>query len=295
MKQKEAVMIAKREIRNYSGSVKVWAGKYRNSNNLLHWHSECELICVEQGGIDVFCEKRKYTLSCGEALLVESEQMHHMHAHTPDTILIVIFYDDGIVRPYLGEAQLACPRLSGKYPVADCYGRIHTALTEKRLFFGGEAASEILRLTLEIYRNEPLVSRSDLQTDRSFRRFLEELDARFDTYTFDDAVDFMKMSPAYFSRFFHETTGSTFSHYLNCLRTENAVELLLKGEKSVTDIAAECGFGTIRTFNRVFKELTGYSPTRLPRDFTFESTVSHTSSETFDPTSEECKLIESNG
>ena len=29
-------MIAKREIRNYIQSTKVWAGKYRNSHNLLH-------------------------------------------------------------------------------------------------------------------------------------------------------------------------------------------------------------------------------------------------------------------
>ena len=35
---------------------------------------------------------------------------------------------------------------------------------------------------------------------------------------------------------------------------------------SFTEIAAICGFGTIRSFNRVFKELTGISPTQFALD-----------------------------
>ena len=64
-------MLAKREIWQYRDEVRIWAGKYRNSHNLLHWHYDCELIYVEQGGIDVFCERRRHALSVGQALFMD--------------------------------------------------------------------------------------------------------------------------------------------------------------------------------------------------------------------------------
>ena len=75
-------MLAKREIWQYRDEVRIWAGKYRNSHNLLHWHYDCELIYVEQGGIDVFCERRRHALSVGQALFIDSGQVHHMQGRT---------------------------------------------------------------------------------------------------------------------------------------------------------------------------------------------------------------------
>ncbi len=69
-------MIAKREIWNYSDKGKVWAGKYKNSHNLPHWHYDYELIQVEEGCINVFCDKKKYTLQKDEALLIDSGAVH---------------------------------------------------------------------------------------------------------------------------------------------------------------------------------------------------------------------------
>ena len=52
-----------------------------------------------------------------------------------------------------------------------------------------------------------------------------------------------------------------FTRYLNIVKVSAALEMLSAGEMSVTEIADACGFGTIRSFNRVFKELTGTIPT----------------------------------
>ena len=63
----------------------------------------------------------------------------------------------------------------------------------------------------------------------------------------------------------------TFSEYLNFVKIEHALTLFQnETELSVTQIALECGFGTIRNFNRVFKKLTGFSPATLARTFKLE-------------------------
>lgn len=286
-------MIAKREIWNYPETGKVWVGKYRNSHNLLHWHSDCELLYVEKGGIDIFCDKRRHTLAVGEGLFVASGQMHSMRARTQDTILIVIIFDNEIIRPYFGGITLSSPRLEGRYPIAETYMRIRNCLSGKSPFFGAEAAREILGLLLEIYRNERLSQHTETKSAQSLRMLLEHINEKYEYFTFQDAVSFMAMSPAYFSRYFHEATGSSFSQYLNYVKTDHAIGFLRESELSVTEIALKCGFGTIRNFNRVFKNLTGYPPKKLPRDYVLDDRLSYPSDTSFNPTLFDCELIES--
>jgi AraC-like DNA-binding protein len=61
----------------------------------------------------------------------------------------------------------------------------------------------------------------------------------------------------------------TFTQYLNTIKIAAAIEKLRKNEMSITKIALECGFNTIRNFNRVFKKFTGYTPNSLPPDYVF--------------------------
>ena len=117
---------------------------------------------------------------------------------------------------------------------------------------------------------------------------------RYAEYTFEDAVRFMGMSDAYFSRYFKAMAGTTFSQYLNYVRTDNAVRLLLSGEDlTMTEIAEQCGFATIRNFNRIFREFTGFSPSRLPKDYVLSDRFSYPSEKAFNPTLYDCELIES--
>ena len=43
-------------------------------------------------------------------------------------------------------------------------------------------------------------------------------------------------------------------------------------------------FNTIRNFNRVFKEMTGYTPGTLPRDYSFACNLHRNGEGGFDPT-----------
>ena len=62
----------------------------------------------------------------------------------------------------------------------------------------------------------------------------------------------------------------TFTGYLSAVRISNAVRMLNESTLSMTEISRACGFGTIRSFNRVFKSVTGYSPSTLPSGYKVE-------------------------
>ncbi len=285
-------MIAKREIRNYTPSVKVWTGKYRNSHNLLHWHYDCELVYVEHGSIDIFCEKQLHRLHTGDALFTDSGQIHYQRALERDTVLALIIFDYNILKPYFENVRLLSPNLSKDYAIPEAYRRIRSILTEKNEFYGAEAAGEVLGLMVKIFRGETLIARSDADKAETFKRLLEDVGEHCGDYTFARAASFMGMSEAYFSRYFHAAAGITFSQYLNYARTAKAVQLIERNAGPMTEISELCGFGTIRNFNRIFKQLTGYAPLQLPDGFVLDEKFIYPSDESFDPTLYDCELIE---
>jgi YesN/AraC family two-component response regulator len=60
---------------------------------------------------------------------------------------------------------------------------------------------------------------------------------------------------------FKKATGLTFTDYLGRIRVEKAKNLLLNPHLRVSEIAYTVGFQSLTHFNRVFRKLTGESPT----------------------------------
>jgi transcriptional regulator GlxA family with amidase domain len=64
----------------------------------------------------------------------------------------------------------------------------------------------------------------------------------------------------YLSRAISSAAGFGFSTLLSTLRMDLASHLLKNTNRTIVDIAIECGFGSERNFYRRFKEMTGYTP-----------------------------------
>ena len=60
---------------------------------------------------------------------------------------------------------------------------------------------------------------------------------------------------------------------------------------TMTNVSLKCGFATVRNFNRVFKQITGYSPRALPEDYVIDTGLRIARDEDFDPTDENSMLI----
>ena len=71
----------------------------------------------------------------------------------------------------------------------------------------------------------------------------------------------MHVSTFYFCKMFKKATGLTFTDYLGRVRVEKAKSLLANPHLRISEIAYSVGFQSLTHFNRVFRELTGESPT----------------------------------
>lgn len=68
-------------------------------------------------------------------------------------------------------------------------------------------------------------------------------------------------SAFYFCKMFKQATGLTFTDYLARTRIEKVKNLLLNPHKRISEVAYETGFQSLSQFNRVFRRVTGQSPT----------------------------------
>jgi AraC-like DNA-binding protein/ligand-binding sensor protein len=68
------------------------------------------------------------------------------------------------------------------------------------------------------------------------------------------------MSAFYFCKIFKGATGLTFTDYLSRARVEKTKQLLLNPHVRVSEAAYEAGFQSLSQFNRVFRRVTGESP-----------------------------------
>jgi AraC-like DNA-binding protein/ligand-binding sensor protein len=81
------------------------------------------------------------------------------------------------------------------------------------------------------------------------------------------------LSSCYFCKKFKESTGLTFTNYLSRTRVEAAKELLVNPQTRISEVAFEVGFQSLTHFNRVFKEVSGQSPTQYRKQFPKTSSI----------------------
>lgn len=76
----------------------------------------------------------------------------------------------------------------------------------------------------------------------------------------NDIAEVSNFSPYHFHRIFGSVVGETLNSFIDRLRLEKAASSLLsKRNVSITQISVECGFSTLSSFTRAFKEKYGMS------------------------------------
>lgn len=101
-------------------------------------------------------------------------------------------------------------------------------------------------------------ARLALVQDHIVRHFAEPLRV-------DQLAAMVRLHPGYFGSWFRRQTGLTVHQYANNIRVRKAAELLSTGGFNVSEVADRCGFGDVFHFSKVFRRVTGRTPSSLVR------------------------------
>ncbi|HUD48420.1 MAG TPA: helix-turn-helix domain-containing protein [Candidatus Baltobacteraceae bacterium] len=114
---------------------------------------------------------------------------------------------------------------------------------------------------ISMVSNQILVQRASAEPPSIARakQFIQENQA--EVLSLGMVAKAVNMSTFYFCKMFKKATGLNFTDYVSRVRVEKARNLLLNRNLRISEIAYEIGFQSLTHFNRVFKKITGQSPT----------------------------------
>lgn len=77
-----------------------------------------------------------------------------------------------------------------------------------------------------------------------------------------NVADHVYLNPSYISRIVHKETGMSFVDHLLFIRVQEAKRILLTSRARTFEVAEMTGFGSVKYFSQVFRQLTGMSPSQ---------------------------------
>jgi AraC-like DNA-binding protein/mannose-6-phosphate isomerase-like protein (cupin superfamily) len=270
-----------REIVDFhdNSSVRIWYNVETHGFK-PHWHDAMEILMPVEGRYEVVIKDVKHIINPGEIFIIPSGCIHEIQDPGPEGSRFIFLFDLSIVRKLKGFAGLEPALINPIHANKSNYPRIFDEAFDllvkmRNAYFYGQPYSELTIYScfmefLVLFgsnhdTDEKLFNnakpRKQQQYVKEFNKLLEYINDNYmQPITLEDAAVNIGFSKYYFSRLFKQYTEYTFCDYLTIRRIRAAKEMLADADCSIMDIAMNTGFSSISTFNRVFKETEGCTP-----------------------------------
>ena len=228
---------------------------------------------INEGSATIAINENIFNLNSNECVFIHSNDIHFIQS-SEASVITVLKAENEYFKNIFASQKLLSPIINSNLNVQTFLDGVYSELNACVDHGDIMADSICTQFFITLFRNEQTVSWENVSskkqhTPQLYREICRKISNEYNTITFEEAARYMHFSEPYFSKVFHTLFGMTFTQYLNTVRIASAIEKIKKGNLSVTDISASCGFNTIRNFNRVFKNFTGYTPGNLPPDYVF--------------------------
>ena len=244
-----------------------------------HMHDAIEFVYITEGSVRVVSDEREDRLEAGDLVMFRSRGVHSMF--TEDKPLNN--YHTLKIRPKLIR-NLSPKNLSARIALRFCVcnDRLKYIWRKEEL-----ESSEILKNYRALMEgcnnggelNDLLLLRSvigviyGVLSDESsdfnevcadageiYESIVYINDNYSEDITAEQMAEKVNMSYSYFARSFKEATGKTFKEYLNITRINEAEQMLVNTDLSVSEVATACGYNNISYFISTYKKIKGKTP-----------------------------------
>lgn len=231
-----------------------------------HYHDYFELYFLEKGERYHVVRDEVYCMKANGFMLFPPYAMHRSFGDENVTFRRIVLYfrkEQMISERLLSvlketngiyQTEIKTSRLINRYmqeliqeeekPSQFCREKLHTVLN-------------MLLLTLvqqKIVKMEPKeTNRMSRIINYIHKHYNEEL-------SIEDLALMFYISPYHLCREFKKYTNRTIVEYLNITRVMNAQRMFMETDRNVTEVSKCTGFSNITHFNRVFKGVTGMTP-----------------------------------
>lgn len=242
-----------------------------NLDFLPHLHAQLELLYVEDGEIEITVNGCTQLLKSGDLSVSFPNSVHSYYTPKDQTdmhcILVILNltlagdFINTLIRFHPKDPFINRDQLHKDVPYA-----INTMIDEYNQAPDRTVCSPICKAYSQIIISR-LVQQIELitNTDANYFDIIYKI-MHFINENYMQPLSLEDMSRAlgvgkyHLSRVFSDKINVSFSDYLNGIRVSWARNMLSNTNKNITQIAYDCGFQSIRTFNRAFFKVYNVSP-----------------------------------
>lgn len=258
---------------------------YPNHRALCHWHEDIEWVYIRSGQMNYYMNGKRVLLNTGEALMVNSRQMHYGYSENGqdcDFIRILchpkIFITNSVlyqsyIAPVLSNPSLEYLHLKPEFPEdAEALQLLPEILRIKKehpAAYEIEAAALLSLLWCRLLRSHPMMPNEaaakpkepDLLVHRDMVSYIYSHYS--ESINLDEIAAAGKVCRNKCCQIFRRYLNQSPIDFLNHYRLEVSCHLLNNTKLSIAEICTACGFNHQSYYSKIF--LRTYSCS--PRDF----------------------------
>lgn len=233
------------------------------SHNLTfnaHMHEAIEIVYMIEGTAHAFSGGVECNLSPGDFFIAFPNSVHYYDNCTDNVAVVAIIPLKMLceLRSVLTTKAPVTPLIRNADPLA---GKLFESALLYRGKYKNEAEKGMLLSAVSVLLESISLADENVSAQNALPSILEYCENNYREDISVDAVSkSLGLSKSHISHIFSEKLHMNFRDYINSLRLNYATELLTSRKQSMTEIAAESGFDTIRTFNRAFRKRYNTSP-----------------------------------
>lgn len=248
-----------------------------------HFHSEYEIIYVEKGEGDCLVGDSIISYSKGDLILFGSELPHSMQSppeegevSEPRVKGVNIQFEKDFMHYSISQYSQFIPirnlledACRGIKFTMNRSGKIVRLLKQIPSAKGADQIILLLSLLQQMATHEnrkylttsSYVPSPSVMRNERVEKVIAYLNKHYtESVGLEEIASYTAMNPAAFCRYFKENTGKTFKEYVLDMRIGYACKLLTTSFMNISQISATCGFESPVHFNRIFKRVTGMTP-----------------------------------
>ncbi|NLC55165.1 MAG: helix-turn-helix domain-containing protein [Erysipelothrix sp.] len=243
----------------------------------MYCHKEIELLLVMKGRLDVGVGDKSYHLDEDDIILINSNQLHTVKNATADNVILRLEISPGFYSGSFIDMQEVSfnsiyydHRVSKSKEIAqvrEIIAKMVFAMENQEEGYRFKVGSYLYLLgetLLKNFAHKP-ISKTNEFSESYMARLQRIIDFVNENYknniTLKDIAKKENLNYFYLSHFIKEKLGVSFKDYLNSVRLNKALRLLLDGDETIIEISNQSGFPNISSFNAYFKKELNMTPT----------------------------------
>lgn len=249
-----------------------------------HFHEDIELLYVFDGQVNITIEDSTYVLNKDDFLIINTNKFHSF-----------VSSKNQLIGSFMISYKELSNLINQSYLVFWCNSTIeksneYNEAKKKICEFANEfikcSNDEVINVMAKFYDLLYFITKNFLITVNNLNQgqVIDDEKQRVEQITnfismnyknrisLTELSDMLYLSDAYLSKYIKKHFGMNFSDYLNTVRLNHSIELLLYTETPIIRIALDNGFASISTFNKVFKDVYGMTPSKYRTKYSKSNT-----------------------